>query len=459
MTDEAPRPNSPERKRRVVYLVLGALFGLPALMLLGGYAFWYRQCKAELDAEIERVLDRGEPLWFEDLDPGPDENLYLNGDLVAAALKVLPKPPRQFREFVDANPPPGEYPQFRVALAASRAQLDRVVEAARGSNCRFRYDYRTTVPFNILLSHVQQTGRGPTLLKADVLQSLGTGDDARAVQAVIDALDVAELLRDEPFLVSQLVRASAAGKGLDGLAITLASVDLDDGQFPTIDRRLAEMEERFRLASVIQNDRAMQFTTMNHLEKNPEEFSAANRTVFGRRVPEWRHRWYGSFFYRPPMMRQQAFMLRTMSRLAACVDQPGPAGKRKLDRIENDLDVQLESQPVNAALLAEKHGGFRFTDSRGAGLQHRQRLIAARLGLRVSRYRAEHGRLPDSLDEVLDEHIDAMPVGLFSGKPFVYEPGPDGFSIYDVDPETEAPAGRFEVSAPRAPEPQRSAEK
>ena len=454
MTDEAPRPNAPERKRRVVYLVLGVLFGLPALMLLGGYAFWYRQCKAELDAEIERVLDRGEPLWFEDLDPGPDENLYLDGDLVAAALKVLPKPPRQFREFVDANPPPGDYPQFRDALAGNRAQLDRIVEAARRSNCRFRYDYWTTEPFNILLPHVQEIGSDAcTLLKADALQSLGTGDDARAVQAVIDALDVAELLRDEPFLVSQLVRASVAGKGLDGLGVTLASIDLDDRQFVAVDRSLAEMEERFRLASVIHNERAMQFTTMNHPEKNPEAFSAPYRTVFGRRVPDWRLRWYGSFFYRPPMMRQQAFMLRTMSRLAACVDQPGPAGQAKLDQIKNDLDLQLESQPVNAALLAEKHGGFRFTDSRRAGLAHRQRLIAARLGLRVSRYRAEHGRLPESLDQVLDEQIDAVPPGLFSGKPLVYEPGPEGFAIYDVDPETGEPAGRFQVSAPRAPEP------
>jgi len=30
---------------------------------------------------------------------------------------------------------------------------------------------------------------------------------------------------------------------------------------------------------------------------------------------------------------------------------------------------------------------------------------------------------------------------------------PQGFAIYDVDPETEEPAGRFEVSTPRAPEP------
>ncbi len=62
MTDEAPGLNLPERKRRVVYLVLGGLWGLPALMLLGGYAFWYRQCKADLDAEVQRVVDRGEPL-------------------------------------------------------------------------------------------------------------------------------------------------------------------------------------------------------------------------------------------------------------------------------------------------------------------------------------------------------------------------------------------------------------
>ena len=109
--------------------------------------------QAEFDAVTQEILQRGEPLWFSDLEPGPGERLYRDGDLVAAALERIPMP--SFRQFLNTNPLPGDYPQFRSALDAHRAELDRILEVARRGGCRFRYDFGTTVPFNVLLGHVQ----------------------------------------------------------------------------------------------------------------------------------------------------------------------------------------------------------------------------------------------------------------------------------------------------------------
>jgi hypothetical protein len=288
------------------------------------------------------------------------------------------------------------------------------------------------------------------------LQSLGTGEEARAVAAIVEALDIAELLREDSFIVCQLIRARRAGEALDRLQTFLGQTSLSVEQSVTIDDHLAQMERRFRLAPTICAERAALFTTLDAV--GSEEFAEAVETMFCTLSPNgsvpavrnaaWKNRWWGSALYRPWLLHERAFALRMLSRYAGCVDQTGPAGQRAFDAVENDLVSQLDDVPINRAMFPA------VRSVREAGLEHRQRLIAARLGLRVSRYRAELGRLPDSLDQVLDQQIDAVPAGLFSGKPLVYEAESERFAIYDVNPTSEEPAGRFEVSQARPPEPQ-----
>jgi hypothetical protein len=69
---------------------------------------------------------------------------------------------------------------------------------------------------------------------------------------------------------------------------------------------------------------------------------------------------------------------------------------------------------------------------RNAGLRHRETLITARLGMRVARYFAQHGRFPETLDEVIDDTLRTIPVDLFTGTPHVYKVVTDGFVIYSA---------------------------
>lgn len=129
-------------------------------------------------------------------------------------------------------------------------------------------------------------------------------------------------------------------------------------------------------------------------------------------------------------------MLRTMSEWAVLVDQPGPSASQQLrvalaELEENDFPIFPEFS---------SHIG----DLRGAGLAYRQRLISAKLALKVYSYRAAHGRLPESLDELPNPPSEEI-IGLLSGKPLVYERTVDGFAIYDETPKQ----GRFEVKFAR----------
>jgi hypothetical protein len=149
--------------------------------------------------------------------------------------------------------------------------------------------------------------------------------------------------------------------------------------------------------------------------------------------------WWGSWPYRPRRIYEQAVMLRTMSQWAALVDQPGPVATQRLATTLSEM--RKDDFPIFHE--CSKH----FLNLRETGMRYRQRLRSAELALNVYRYRATHGRLPESLGE-LDATAEKEFLGLLSGKPLVYEQTASGFVIYDDVPEQ----GRFEVKLIRDPE-------
>jgi hypothetical protein len=256
-----------------------------------------------------------------------------------------------------------------------------------------------------LLHGPQGLSHAAELWKADVLQSLGTGDHDRAVRATGELCDSAEFLRQEPFFVSQLVRARIGRYAVDALQLLLARDDLTPEQFQAIDRRLAEMESAYRLAGTVRAERAAFFTSMENLDR------------------------WGTLAYRPELMRQQAWALEKMTELAERIDVFGPEGQRRWSKTDNEITAAVKSMgrdtPVGAMFPAV--GLVRDT-----GLEYRQRLVAARLALRVDRYRAENGELPGRLEDVLDDALPEVPAGLLSGRPPEYEAARGGFTIREV---------------------------
>ena len=60
-----------------------------------------------------------------------------------------------------------------------------------------------------------------------------------------------------------------------------------------------------------------------------------------------------------------------------------------------------------------------------------------RLFLALRCYQLEHGRLPESLDELVPEYFDQVPLDPFSEEPFRYEPAGDAPRLYSVGPDQQ----------------------
>ncbi len=424
---DSTEPLQPKKKRRPGFFTYLALVMLTLVLLLGGgYAVWSFSAKSQLAAARQKIIERGEPLYFADLAPAPVDPSLDGSPYFRRACALVVNPGEDFHKLLDGRtwggpqpiPPagPGDHPLFRQALAENQAALDMLREAFKRPYCRMQINYQTNQPIAILFYDIQKARTLAHLLKADVLQSLGTGDTDRAVEAVEEFFALSELTRSEPFLISQLVRIAIAGVAFKSLETTVAHASLTPEQFASLDAKLAKLQDSVRLKQAMVGERCSMMTTMENLTSQDLGLiggGAGAATTFYRLLP-------------PQMMEEQAAMLDLMTRAADTVDTPGAEGRRQADALNDDME-NLPSRYVLSRMLLPATMAVRE-----AGLLYRQTLLNARLGMRVDRYRAEHGALPERLEDVLDDQLKEIPSGLFSEKPLVYRVLDDGFTIYDV---------------------------
>jgi hypothetical protein len=444
--------DKPHGKRHGCLLSFACFFAIVVLAVSLGYFAWYSSARGELDSEIAKIRERGEPLWFHELAPQDVDSEQDATPLFLLALAKRQRPTQAFYDLVGAEPPtpPGDYPALVAVLSGNDESLALLRQATRRPHFRLPLDFETKQPISLTLDPIQDSRDFARILLGQVLQSLGTGENQKALDAIEDMFGLSELLRDEPFIITQLVRIAIGAVGQGSMKQVVAAIDLTPEQFTALDDQLAAIETRFGLAHSIRSERAMAFTTMSFLSENLDSLNNAG-------VPGGESSGLGvlsSGILRPNMMADQAFMLRTLSDYVDVVDMTGTAGRDAADgydeAVRNASKRYILSKLLMPALL----------HTREAGLRYRMKLVTVRLGLRVDRYYAEHGTFPASLAEILDDKITAVPVDLYTSKPLVYKLLPDGFTIYPVgsdgidngggmQPDNQEFYGGFDVHYPQ----------
>ncbi len=408
------------------------------LMTLGVVAcfFWYGNAKSELESEIARIAERGEPLWFADLEPTepPTPEDDATPLFLAASAKLKPAA-QAFYDRLDAEPatPLGVYDEFSAALDANRPALKLMAEAVKRPYFRLPIDYQTKQPFNILLPEIQNSREFARLLRADVLQSLGAGDRDRAVAAVHECLGLSELFRDEPIIITQLVRYAIGSVAVESLQTAVEHTELTRDEFAALDELLEQMERNCRLRPSIIAERCGSFTSTHYFSENIGLFDSTNDSGEAGRIA----RLLSSRFMQPRLMSERAYNLRIMTEFADAVDLPGQQGIEAVRELDERVKSDTYTSHTLTRLLVPA-----LVPYRNASLRFRQRLLNARLALRINRYRAEHGKLPSTLAEILDDKL-ATAADVYTGQSLVYEMTADGFMLYPAAEslaETKPPA-------------------
>ncbi|HEV7280753.1 MAG TPA: hypothetical protein VGN57_11175 [Pirellulaceae bacterium] len=436
-TDVAP----PRRKGCGCWTIVFVTLLAATLFVVGVYVFWRWSNARGVERMIAIAREKGEPTTPEELaasyptspeierttqlwlTAGDEAQLpYVRDDLIDV---VTGYSDRENPESVEAM---RRYRDERIlsprVLEASQAYFARVegavdlAQQARRSGVVARYALRNEGEKSPPDDHIQKLRAVANVLAIDL--------ELRRVQAprpamgerLLTLIAVGESLRNEPSESAQLVRLALLGVADSHLTLSLEAEELSDEEIVALQRSLGEMDHRANLRRALEELQVEVFHSFEKYGKvekgvllSPEEDSLSAATAL-REVLD------------------ASANLASASEAARAADErvqaasKSPAGEARFSGTSQML------RHVHALIFA-----FRDSQSRMDALEA---IVAC------ERFRRAQGVWPDSLDQLVPDWLDAVPVDTYTGDPLRYRRTETGLSIYAVGPDGSDDGGVVE---------------
>jgi hypothetical protein len=312
-------------------------------------------------------------------------------------------------------------------LEANKKAFELLHEAAGIEECRYPVDM--TDGHAVLLPHLDKTNHIARLLRLEALHHAQRGEGEQAADSMAALLGLGRSLANEPILISYLVEHACDTRAVKSLEETLSIIALPEGQIvePAAALEQAENAEAMRRAFVGE--------------------ACSMHGAFQKAAGE-----LGAYRGVPGIPRPLTVLYSTTGLLdlddAACLkimrDVIEASEKPLIERLQAmrsiDVEKRVENLPsyciLTKTLMPEsEHAGEE--DAR-----HAAQLRAARTALAVERYRRTRGPLPQKLDDLVPEFMDAIPIDPFDGKPMRYNKLERGYVVYCIGPDGDDDGGK-----------------
>jgi len=319
------------------------------------------------------------------------------------------------------------------ATALADAELAAVCEASRRPYSRFAVHWEEG--FSALIPHVTHLRSINQFLDIRVTARLAAGDAAGALADTHCSLRVAEALREEPFLVSQLVRFAQGSLAARTLGRGLAAHAWNEAQLRELDTQLAAVNYLAGIAYGLEGERSGVITMLEQwiTQRGRLRREAGVVGVEGYSPGLY----FASGWLRQNQARIAEFhqrMLETYRPLAT--NLPASGLKPLLDQGEREIDDLLKQHhrgvatPYNLLARLLLPALSRGVQKAALG-QHV--ILCARTGCALERYRLKHGAHPETLAALAPEFVPEIPRDLMDGQPLRYARTADGrFRLWSV---------------------------
>lgn len=415
---------------------------LPLLIaLISGvikYYMWKGDVAEQLQTAIAQVRERGEPLWYDELQPDPLPNGKDGTPAFLSAIdeyQIFYRAERRHACFASLtrsrvnlyspNLPTADVEQIKQQLTEAQPVIDLLAEVVAFGSVRLPHDYELADPLLYEPEGSEALAAFEQLLGARIAMDVRANDADSAVHHLEILLRLIPSLQDEPRLITQLKRFMLGHTAVRSLCEILARLELGDDQRAALDQTLAAVEQTIRMRDAYLAERA---ALMTSIEKAPGniggEFGPQGLFDDGGLTLSL----YTAL--RGAQMADQVALLELMTRDAEIADDPTPGltadNKQRHDIVE-------QANPLHLACLL--HAGP-FSSIRKSNFFLRQRLSEARLALRIDRYYRREGNLPATLGQITGEletaPLNEVPLAILSQRPPVYRPAEFGFQLYDM---------------------------
>jgi len=431
------------RQRRVWVWVVIALVLLPLL----GIAIFHLATGRALEKRMSAVRAQGLPITLDELDasytiPSDVENaadLYLDAfdSLVEWSGEDKAKLPLVGTAPLPARTVPTSEPNqilIRQYLTDNQDTLKILHEAAALPHARYPVDlsqgFDALTPW---LNNVRQCAR---LLELEALMHIEKDDPNLALASVRSGLALAQSLKS-PILIDYLVRIAAAAQ-----------------QLQTLERTLCR--------SALTNE---QLQSMAELIHGPQAAYSIKYALIGERC-------FGLSVFRMPLRAMNGLAVSNNPLPTLALGPMRVLGILKRDALSY-MDIMTDyiqatdlptperlaiAKGIAQAVEQGQRGGFftrMFAPALGRVLEVESRAQAHRLAaycaLAVEQYRLATGHLPESLDKLVPQYLDAVPVDPFDGQPLRYRLLDKGFVVYSIGEDLSDDGGKEKGKRKRGP--------
>jgi len=288
--------------------------------------------------------------------------------------------------------------------------LDDLQKGTAKPGSRFNHDYSKGF-------EMEFTNYGELLDLSQVLCAFARGqaedgNETASWDAAISALRFADAYRDEPLLISQLVRGTQFSEAVEVIqGLTKNSLPTKP-QSEQLDRSLEGFDTIDPFVASLDGERLL-FGGL--------AWDSDISTFVGQDEPAMDRVFLSVYLSSPLAKLDHALYLNVMRENTALFTKPYSLNDRDF---ENE---RMEDLPWYAILTSMAAPGLSPLKIAGVSMIAKARITRA--GLAVLKYKEENGAYPEKLSDLgKGEWIDP-----FTGKPLIYKTSPSGFMVYSLD--------------------------
>jgi hypothetical protein len=333
-----------------------------------------------------------------------------------------------YRDMQRANPaadipvaPQAQAPAADVLLALSK--FDPVIEQLRQDSAlpdsRFPVIYTTENPAEVLLPHLAVIKRYALVLQLRALAELQNHQPDKALADVKLMLRLTDSIRNEPFLITHLVRIAIVSIALQPVWEGLTAHQWSDAQLAELDAELAKLDLLADYRSSIHSELVFQASIIDYLRRHPEEISNLSGNNNSLPMPFLtRIAWHlvpRGWFYQNQLSCARPMVESFLPLADTNHGTVSPSACRRADTA-----ARSATRRSNAFNVAEKFLMTSFGETVRRFAYGQETADLARVAVALERYRLALGEYPAKLDALEPRFMEKVPSDIINGQPLHY---------------------------------------
>jgi len=424
-------------RKKTVKILSGIAITVVVLGVI--YAVGVAISSAKLRRAYADLKNDGRPMNQADVIP-PEvpnaENAALLYESAALLLKAQPAPNDNLLEYLGGfsdkfiteplNPDKLTELQQLVEQDMVTQALSVIEQGTKRRSCRFDHDYNAG--FNMLLPNLGGFRNIIRILGAKSRLEAEAGRPDAAWNLALTQLKFADALRNEPILISFLVRIASISTSCETIRRICEIAPPNAEQYRSLESLLSNYEGNTPFVLALDGERLLcgewAFNLLRNGSAKDLSASAGQESGLGEVLLSL----YSAF--KPLLLADHAAYIRIMGEYTRFVQQPYPHnGASTMDRKAEQMQSRLNI--VTSMLVpAIGHVNERYWEMIA-------QMRVTRAGLALLQERKAQGAFPETLEKLKLENLDDP----FSTEPLCYKPQGQGFIIYSVGPDQKDNGG------------------